>query len=198
MTFSTLFFFALFFLPFLFLYALILAPSLGSLLTHVLQYFFVKKKYGGLNNHHTLIYLLSNTPIVTDYMIEVPCKQHVHDEVTHERDQGVKTARHSIGNTQDDGARFSHCEVAPTELPSLDPLERLGVQMGRSNFNKGAKGHWKGEGGYTLEEETCYSNTEVISCFIIVEEHIVNILLREDSLEDDSHQDKSVGQLFNR
>jgi hypothetical protein len=34
--------------------------------------------------------------------------------------------------------------------------------------------------------------------FIIIEEHIVDILLRENNLEDDCHQNKGIGNLIRR
>ena len=70
--------------------------------------------------------------------------------------------------------------------------------MSGANFNECTETNREGETRDGLEEEPRESYTEFTRCFIIVQEHIVDVLLGEYYLENYCYQDKRIGDLISR
>ena len=131
-------------------------------------------------------------------MIAVPGEQEEERHVPDHHQHRLEPAGHSEGSVEHYGARLASQEIIPVVAPPLHPDDKLRVQVSRGDLDYRAEANTEGEGGDRLEERPQEAHEKGVSRLIIVQEEIVQVLLRKYDLEDDGYQDEGVGDLVGR
>lgn len=139
--------------------------------------------------------LLSDTPIVWYDVIEVPGQRKEKECVPKQDEHEFECAGGLPVNATDHPPTLGCEEVRPAILEALHPGDSGRVHMRRCYHSHGTEGHTNCESWEEVEDSPHQLNWEGIFCCIVVKEHMIDILLREHDLEDDSDKHEYICQL---